>query len=138
MNPERVVQRGIRFEQVMGAHVHGCGVRFNERSRDFVRGGHANILFEINGVVEGVVYRLSHTDEILKMDPFERAPIDYSRDLIRIKTAAGNLWAWTYFANTAFISSDLKPSCEYMNHLLAGEGFLSSRYVSWLRSFACV
>ena len=138
MNPERVVQRGIKFEQVMGGHVHGYGLRFNKKSRHFLRGGHANIAYESNGLVEGVVYQLSHADEILKMDPFERAPIDYSRELIRVETVARDLWAWTYFANAALIVSGLKPPCEYMDHLLAGEAFLSSGYVDWLRSFACV
>jgi hypothetical protein len=138
MNPERVVQRGIEFEYVMGGYVRGYALRFDKKSRDFVCGGHANIAYEVNGLVEGVVYQLSHADEILKMDPFESAPIDYSRELIRVETASGDLWAWTYFANAALIASGLKPPREYMDHLLAGDVFLSSRYVAWLRSFACI
>ena len=138
MDPRRVTERGIGYDQVVGGRVSGYELRFEKQSRDYAGGGHANLAYALGGAVEGVVYRLSDADEISKMDPFERAPINYSREAVRVATQMGDVWAWTYFANPAVIRPHLKPPGWYMDHLLAGETFLSDAYVAWLRSLECV
>ena len=60
--------------------------------------------------------------------PFERAPINYGRERVLIETASDRRWAWTYFANSAVCMPDLRPSAEYMAHLLAGREYLSPSY----------
>ena len=138
MDPARVAERGIVYSEIAAGRAPGYVLRFDKQSRTQDGAGHANIAFARSGVVEGLLYRLESADEIVKMDPFERAPVNYSREMIRVESGAGTCWAWTYFANSAVIAEGLRPPDWYMNHLLAGAEFLSESYVKWLRSFDCL
>ena len=150
MNPARVEERGIRFDHACGARLSGFELAFDKTARHHEGVGHANLLYRPGGVVEGVLYWLSATTEIGKMDPFERAPINYSREVVQVQVATADLPAmtptdgvtvrvssWTYFANPAVRRPDLRPPRTYMNHLLAGEPFLSSDYLAMLQSWPC-
>ena len=138
MNPRRVAERGIGYDRVTGARAMGFTVRFEKRSRLQAGAGHANLAYRNGGVAEGVLYRLIDDDEIVKMDPFEGAPVHYSREWICVETEGGATWAWTYFANRAVIAPNLKPPNWYVAHMAAGERYLSAEYVARLRSIACI
>lgn len=167
MNPARVAERGLLTDSVMAGSLSGYTLCFNKGGRHLGgdRGGHtanvghANIeptsassssatlscdgrsSARINapeGLVEGVLYRLSYPEEILKMDPFERAPWNYGRDVVSVATNEGDIWAWTYFANPAVKQDGLSPSREYLDHLLAGQAYLSAPYADKLRSWTVV
>jgi len=86
---------------------------------------------------EGVLYRLRSADEILKMDPFERAPINYSRDVVTVESLGHLIPAWTYFANPAVRRKGSKPPRAYLRHMLAGRPFLTPGYFSWLQRTEC-
>lgn len=136
MNPDRVAERGLLVTDVRGARLPGYRLTFNKVSREHSRNGHANIEFEPRSFTEGVLYELAHPDEILKMDPFERAPWNYGREIIAVQAGETTIWAWTYFANPAVLVPGLSPSEEYLRHLLAGRDFLSDEYfdslLAWL------
>ena len=70
------------------------------------------------------------------MDPFERAPWNYGREIIAVHAGETTIWAWTYFANPAVLVPGLSPSEDYLRHLLAGRDFLSDEYfdslLAWL------
>ncbi len=134
MNPERVRQRGLAVRAQQGARLPDYRLTFDKVSRDHASHGHANIQFSRGACTEGVLYELSAASEILKMDPFERAPWNYGREIIEVHTASGTAWAWTYFANPAVRMPGLRPSADYLAHLLAGEDFLSADYVATLRA----
>ena len=85
-----------------------------------------------------MLYELESVAEIVKMDRFERAPINYSRDLVPVEAAGEIVWAWTYFANRALRAGNLKPPASYVRHLLAGARFLSADYVRWLQTLDCL
>ena len=138
MNPQRVAERGIGYDQVGGARLPGFSVRFEKRSRFQAGAGHANLAYRTGGMAEGILYRLTDDEQIAKMDPFEGAPMHYSREPIRVETEAGPTWAWTYFANRAVIAPNLKPPRWYVAHMAAGERYLSAEYVAWLRSVECI
>jgi len=136
MNPARVAERGLLVTDVRGARLPGYRLTFNKVSREHSRNGHANIEFEPRSFTEGVLYELAHPDEILKMDPFERAPWNYGREIIAVHAGETTIWAWTYFANPAVLVPGLSPSEDYLRHLLAGRDFLSDEYfdslLAWL------
>jgi gamma-glutamylcyclotransferase (GGCT)/AIG2-like uncharacterized protein YtfP len=137
MNPHRVRERGLVFTSAEGALLRGFRLEFSKQSRDHAGTGHANIAYDRNGIVEGVLYVLASPSEIEKMDRFERAPVNYSRDVVTVETAAGAEAAWTYFANPGVLAADLRPERAYLAHLLAGASYLSSDYVARLRQWPC-
>lgn len=134
MNPARVAERGLLAENPRGARLGSFRLVFNKVSNTHPELAHANIEFSRDAEVEGVLYDLDSVDEILKMDPFERAPWNYGRDVVALQTDAGVEWAWTYFANRAVLQNDRLPPKAYLDHLLAGESFLSDTYVAFLRN----
>jgi cation transport regulator ChaC len=137
MNPARVAARGLRFGHVEAARLAGYALRFEKHSKDHVGTGHANIAWDRAGVVEGVLFWLSAADEIRKMDRFERAPINYSREVVVVETAEARVAAWTYFANPAVLMAGLRPQRAYLEHLLAGAAYLSPSYAERLRGWPC-
>ncbi len=134
MNPDRVEQRGLGFERAVGGRVSGLGLRFNKQAKEHPDCGHANLVYAPGEVAEGVLYRLVTDDMIWRMDPFERAPVNYSRECIVVQSAAGPVVSWVYFANAAVQRNGLLPSREYLGHLLAGQPFLSAAYHARLAS----
>ena len=138
MDPARVAQRGLCVESIRGARLDGMRLAFDKQSREHPRSGHANLAFERGACVEGVLYALCDDVEIARMDRFERAPINYSRDIVVVTTAHDRVAAWTYFANPAVTRSGLRPERAYLAHLLAGQPYLSSAYFERLRDVRCV
>ncbi len=128
MNPSRVAERGLATRRLSGGCVENFSLVFNKASKNHAGFGHANIEYDAGAVVEGVVYELCDGREILKMDPYERAPWNYGRDVIQVATGEGPLWAWTYFANPGVKQAGLRPPVDYLEHLLAGEPWLSPGY----------
>ncbi|XOV81562.1 MAG: gamma-glutamylcyclotransferase family protein [bacterium] len=135
MNPARVAERGLLVRAAQAGALQGFRLVFNKMSRDHVGVGHANIEFDPAGRVEGVLYELVDGDEILKMDPFERAPWNYGREVVPVQQGQRMTWAWTYFANPAVMTADLRPPRAYMAHLLAGAEYLSDGYVQALQGY---
>ena len=138
MDPARVVDRRIRFTQISSAVLAGYVLRFNKRSRDQKGAGHANIVVELGGCVEGVLYQLESPNEIEKMDVFEHVPTNYTREVVSVETQTDKLLVWTYLANPEVVLSGLKPPCWYLAHLLSGRAYLSDSYVEMLESVECV
>ncbi len=138
MNPARVTARGLRFDRVGNAVLRGVRLTFDKQSREHPRSGHANLTFDRASSSEGVLYRLRDTQEICRMDPFEAAPVNYSRDVVIVEAEGERIAAWTYFANAAVIRPALRPERDYLEHLLAGRDYLSPRYFEWLSSTVCV
>jgi len=137
MNPERVATRGLQVGRPRRARLFEVELRFDKQSRDHKGYGHANIRAHRGGVTEGVLYPLATPEEIFKMDPFERAPINYGREVVRVVLDDDtSVWAWTYFANAAVLADGLRPPADYLAHLLAGAEFLSPDYLRWLSGFA--
>lgn len=137
MNLARVASRGLSVVSVRGAVLTDVRLSFDKQSRDHAGNGHANIVYAPGQRVEGVLYALSDGEQIALMDRFERAPVNYSRERVVVRTAEGTQSAWTYFANRAVIVPGLKPRRGYLEHLLAGEPYLSPAYHGWLAGIAC-
>lgn len=138
MNPDRVSQRGLEVTDMRAARLHQYRLTFNKVSAQHAGVAHANIMWAREQTVEGILYDLATNAEILKMDPFERAPWNYGREAIRVETDIGLEWTWTYFANPAVLREGCKPTTDYLGHLLAGKSFLSPGYFAGLERTATV
>jgi hypothetical protein len=138
MNPERVRDRGLAFDRAEGARLPGYALRFEKSAPAHAGSGHANLVWDRDGEVEGVLYWLVSVDEIRKMDPYERTPVNYSREVVVTRTQGGTVPAWTYFANPGVLRPGLRPDRAYLAHLLAATGFLSKSYAARLRAWPCV
>ena len=137
MNPDRVRERGIQFSTALPATLTGVRLAFDKTSEKHPGVGHANMVYDSAGSVEGVLYLLDSGEEITKMDRFESTPRNYSREIVHVSTTRGELAAWTYFANPGVRRAGLVPPRSYLEHLLAGEPFLSTDYFAMLTSWPC-
>jgi len=138
MNPERVRERGLAVVSAEAATLHGHRLNFDKHAAAHDGCGHASVAVAPGEVVEGVLYFLGGPEEIIKMDRFESAPVNYSREVAYVETASGVLAAWTYFANPAVLRTGLRPPRSYLAHLLAGRPFLSPAYHARLAAWPCV
>ena len=68
----------------------------------------------------------------IKLDKFEGAPVHYQKEIITVNTEDGPVNAIVYIANPNMIRENLKPSQEYLNHLLGGKDLLTESYYSVL------
>ncbi|MAT83481.1 MAG: gamma-glutamylcyclotransferase [Gammaproteobacteria bacterium] len=137
MNPERVRERGLRVLHAEGAVLDGFRLTFDKHARAHEGMGHASVAVDRGSRVEGVLYWLEGPEEIVKMDRFESAPINYSREMTWVATAAGAVSTWTYFANPAVLRPGLRPPRAYLDHLLAGAPYLSAAYHAMLAAWPC-
>ncbi|MYD81157.1 MAG: gamma-glutamylcyclotransferase [Gammaproteobacteria bacterium] len=137
MNALRVTKRGLQFVQVSSARLNGFALRFNKRSRMSPVSGRANIVQEAGSTVFGVLYQLAQPHEIVKMDRFEYAPIDYRRLIVEVMANGHAVASWTYFANDRVVDNSLVPQRSYLKHLLAGREYLPEEYVFDLESVVC-
>lgn len=130
--------RGLRVERALAGQLPKMKLVFNKQAYDAPHRSYANVAYWPTSIVEGVLYQLSQADEIVKMDPFEGTPRLYSRELFAVQTLEGPIHAWVYIANCALLDNSLKPERWYLNHLLAGEGYLSPGYVQMLQQVECL
>lgn len=139
MNPERVRERGILFRAAEGASLTGYRLLFDKTSTAHPGSGHANVVYAPGSKVEGVLYWLDTPDQIEKMDRFESAPVNYSREVVAVSLSGDDrqVWTWIYFANPAVRRTGLKPPRSYLAHLLAGRPYLSAAYYDYLAGHPC-
>lgn len=134
MNPLRVSERGLAVVRAEAARLPGFRLAFDKAS---AAGGHACFHYAPGDCVEGVLYWLAGPDEISKMDRFEHAPVNYSREVVQLAGPSGSITAWTYVANPAVLKAGLRPPREYLAHLLAGRDYLSADYYATLAAWPC-
>ena len=129
-NPEVMEQKGIHFTSRARAVLHGFRLRFNKRSlRDSLPAsiGFANIEKDEHGSVEGILYDLG-VGGLERLDETERQPSHYHRMRVMVDVESGSEGCWTYQARPEVTAEGLLPSRNYINHILAGQEFLSQQY----------
>jgi gamma-glutamylcyclotransferase len=123
-------QKGIRFTARQRAVLDGFRLRFNKRSsRESLpeRIGFANIEEDQEGTVEGILYDLG-VDGLETLDETERHQSHYDRIRVVVNADSGSEECWTYKARPEVVAEGLVPSRNYINHILAGQEFLSQQY----------
>jgi len=128
MNPKRMNQRGIEFLKREHATLSGWRLEFNKIASRNPNEGYANIIQDEKSVAEGIIYEIQKSD-IEKLDNYEGYPNHYNRTEVMVKLDDGQeVEAITYIAQPNKIRSGLKPSKEYIGHLLKGCDILSEEY----------
>lgn len=138
MNPARVEQRRMQFESAVSGILHDFELAFNKRSVKYPGAASANVMNRPGARTEGVVYRLTEPAQIQMMDPYEGYPVRYQRQALPIEIDSGSVHAWVYIANADHVVEGLNPARWYLEHLLAGESFLSREYHAVLAQVPCL
>jgi gamma-glutamylcyclotransferase len=128
MDAERMRERDIRFSQRTHGILKGYRLEFNKIASRNPQEGYANVVKFENGIVEGVIYEIPDSD-LSKLDRFEGYPDHYDRLMIKVQLDDGQkLEAIIYIAQPDKIAEGLKPSRDYLDHLLAAKDILSESY----------
>lgn len=129
MSPEDLARDVAEFELIGPALVRGYRLGFTRYSRTR-RGGVADLVPDMAGVVEGVLYRLP-VEQLAALDEREGAPDNYRRDFIAVRTPDGRMYdrVLTYVvADKA--AEEIPPHPDYVATILSGAtAYLSPAYV---------
>ncbi len=132
MNPDRMNKRKAYFTNRLFAKLDKYRIEFNKTSTANPNEGFTNIIPDDDSIVEGALYEVEW-ESIERLDYFEGYPDAYRREEVCVTTSDGEKQkAITYIANDNQTSDGLKPSREYLNHLLRGKDLLSEEYYSLL------
>jgi len=133
---KRMEKRGVTIFSMQKARLEGFKLVFNKISSGSSNQGYANIVKDPDGAVEGILYEINDSDsDISKLDKYEGYPEHYRRIKVTVMLDNGQaVSAVTYVANLDKIRDGLKPSKEYLNHLLAAKDFFSPEYYEKLKA----
>ncbi|TWU24604.1 gamma-glutamylcyclotransferase family protein [Bythopirellula polymerisocia] len=123
-------KKGVRFSSCQHAVLPGYRLLFNKKAmRENLPPdiGFANINEDPTGTVEGILYDIVD-DHLALLDESERYPDHYTRIAITVQTKDKLVPCTTYQALPDKIASGLKPSRNYLNHILSAKDFLSRQY----------
>ena len=133
MDRARMFQRKAIWNYCCSGLLANHKLVFNKKSKKAGQ-GFANIIKSKKHQVEGILYRLEDSHLYKNLDKFECAGVHYNRVEKRVRRSDGQyITAFMYVA--ILTSNNLKPTEEYLNHLLKGERYLSPDYLSYLKSF---
>jgi gamma-glutamylcyclotransferase len=128
----RLRERAVLPRERRAAVLPGYRLSFNKRSTATIGEGKANIMATVNESVEGILSEVTE-EEMGKLDRCEGVPAHYLRAIVVVKMKNGTeVDSVTYVANPSMVMDGLKPTKEYLSHLLAGRSFLSGEYLRWL------
>ena len=135
MDPDQMRERGINFSKREHAILEGWRLKFNKVASRNPKEGYANIEKNGDSSVEGILYTIQDLD-IEKLDRYEGYPHHYEKLRVRVKLDdGGEEEAITYIAKSDKVKEGLKPSKDYLNHLLKGCDLLSEEYCEKLRKW---
>jgi len=159
MSQERMKARGVEWKQSFVATLQDYKLVFNKTvskpkkdspiltpAKNTVlaelsdKMAFANVEYKKDSVVEGVVYLIDRV-YIEKLDKYEgvNKPIpNYTRVELKAKKDGEDIPVWVYVANKDLVKDGLKPTKEYMNHLLGGRDMLSKEWVLMLENIQTI
>ena len=134
MSRKRMAKRGVFWESVERATLKGYKLTFDKTS-GLTGFGFATLRKSKNDTVEGLLYKCENKSDALTLDSFENAPIQYKRVEMQVATAKGRKNAFLYIATSFYKQKGLKPTSDYLEHLLEGQKYLSKEYFKLLQDF---
>ena len=130
MNRKRMFKRNAIWNHCTSGTLPNYRLVFNKKSLKTGE-GFANIIKSNAHEVEGILYRLESKHLYKQLDKFECAGTHYNRVEKRIRRSDGKfITAFVYQA--ILTQKNLKPSEEYLKHLLKGKLYLSPEYIEFL------
>lgn len=129
MNIKRMEARGITFSNRLKACLFGYNLKFNKTSTQLTGQGYANIVREDSGLVEGILYEITKQG-LENLDKYEQYPFEYDRRLFSVRLTDGiDHMAHVYIAQAHKTADTLKPTINYLSHLLRAQDLLSGDYM---------
>lgn len=142
MNQARLSERLARCnEQLLSRHcatLDDYRLAFDKVSSQHDWVGFANIVPATGGRVEGTLNAMS-ARALEALDAIELVPHHYHRVevVVRDTVTGAMVPAFTYVANPGMVRPNLKPTTEYIGHLLAAADLLPGSYLDELRAVQC-
>lgn len=135
MDAERMKSRVGGWSERVPGLLKGWCLKFNKVSSNDAKEGFANIEYCPTSTVEGILYAITEA-ELCRLDEHEGFPYHYERHQIKVerRDTVTIVHAVTYVARGDRVRDDLRPTCEYLNHLLSGAEHLSEKYVRALQA----
>ena len=135
MNAKKMKEREVNFSKRELATLRNYKLCFNKQASRNPNEGYANLIPKEGTATEGALYEIDNKD-IVKLDKFEGYPNHYIKKAIKVELANRNeVDALVYFARPDKIKDGLKPTKEYLNHLMEGRDLISENYDNFLQSF---
>ena len=139
MNPARLVdsrlkEKGVAIGARIAGRLDGWQLAFNKIARTPPGAGAGNVLVKPGGVVHGTLNQMPDAG-LAVLDVWEGvASGHYERRLLPvIRTDTGaTVEAVAYVA--LMVGEGLRPTREYLGHLLAGQDLLPADYWAWLKA----
>ncbi len=136
MNLQRLRSRDIVPSGQEHAVLEGYVLRFNKQASRNPDEGYANVVPDPQGTVEGVLYEISESD-MAELDGHEGYPDHYDKQSLTVKLEEDTeVEAIVYVARPVQVRDGLRPTREYLDHLLAARDLLSDSYYEYLESIA--
>ncbi len=129
-NPAIMEKKQVEYTSAQRAVLPGYRLLFNKlamRDRLPPGIGFANINEDPAGEVEGILYDIID-DHLGRLDESERYPDHYQRTQVTVLLDDQPVPCMTYQAQADKTSDGLRPSRNYLNHILAAKDFLSWQY----------
>lgn len=129
MDAERMRVRVGEYMNRRFGVLEGYRLCFNKAAQRNPAEGYANIVPDGESVCEGILYTVDE-EAIQRLDQCEGYPTHYNRVELSVKTNdTVKVGAVVYIAQRAKVGNNLRPSREYIAHLLAGRDLLSASYI---------
>jgi gamma-glutamylcyclotransferase (GGCT)/AIG2-like uncharacterized protein YtfP len=122
-----------KYALINGGRLRNWELKFNKEPTNprYPNEGFANIVPKHDYNVEGVVYEIDEKG-LARLDCSEGVPDNYFRPINRLSIEIeGNIFMCEVYIAVK-IKENLRPSGEYINHLLKGKEHLSKNYYEWL------
>ncbi|QEF99770.1 AIG2-like family protein [Stieleria maiorica] len=129
-NPAIMEKKGVSFTTARRAVLPGYRMLFNKLAlRESLPAGigFANINEDAGGEVEGILYEIVD-DHLDRLDQSERYPDHYGRIEVTVHCDDQAIQCISYQAQSDKIADGLRPSRNYLNHILEAKDFLSWQY----------
>ena len=115
MDFEQLNEREIKFDLIGKGILTNYKLCFNKQANGSLIKGYANITYDLNSEVEGLLFEIENIEDL---DWHEGFPTHYKKEMVEIIFDGKPIQALVYIANENKIKSGLKPTKDYLSHLL--------------------
>lgn len=131
LNSDRMKERGVNFISRTFGILKDYKLVFNKIASRNPKEGYANIVVSKNSIVEGAIYEINDAD-IFLLDKYESYPKHYYRKEVEVQSSNELIKCITYIANDSKVMEGLKPSDDYLKHILKGKDLFTENYYNKL------
>jgi hypothetical protein len=126
---------GIDFGSRVRATLPGFRLVFNMPGREAEGAANANIIGDPKDTVQGALYEISNADLVQLDKCIGVEESDYTRVVLLVSSDdERTIEAVTYVGSPAAYRDDVRPTKEYVTHMLNGADVLDAEYLAKLKA----